>query len=154
MNKFRLPLIASLFSLCCFFSSCKKITEDNLINGLWLLNTVNIDTSTVNYLTAFPHYNTSVDCCQYKMDFEKDGTMLTFYLTHDTLHSVKGGTWYVTQYKQVYINVDDFIDGTFVIEQPSIKKRILTCDKNHLKIYDGINPALDTTYTKLELTKI
>lgn len=149
-----------IFSFCvlsaaiCSFSSCKKITEDNLINGLWLLKEVNIDTSTVNYLTNLPHYSSGGDCCQYKMDFEKDGTMVTYYLTHDTLSAVQGGSWYVTQYKQVYIQVDNFIDGVFDIEQTTIKKRTLTSEQNHLQIYDGINPQLDTTYTKLLLEKI
>lgn len=142
-----------LFCLLATVGSCKKITEDNLINGLWILNEVNIDTASSNYLATLPHYSGNGECCQYKMDFEKDGTMLTFYITHDTLHSVHGGTWYVTQYKQVYMQVDNFIDGTFDIEQTTINKRTLTSDKNHIEAFDGINPALDTTFTKLELEK-
>lgn len=153
MNRFKLSFCLLCAALC-FSSSCKKITEDNLINGLWLLKEVNIDTSTVNYLTTLPHYSTGGDCCQYKMDFEKDGTMVTFYLTHDTLNAVQGGTWYVTQYKQVYIQVDNFIDGIFDIEQTTIKKRTLTSEQNHIEAFEVVNPLLDTAYTKLFLEKI
>ena len=136
------------------FSSCKKLTEDQIINGLWVVNQVNIDTFSTNYLDALPHFPSGNDCCNYKLDFERDGVVLAYYLTFDTFSYVTAGNWEVTKFNQVYINVDRFIDGTFDITKPAIRKWKLESDANHIKAFDGINPLLDTTYTKIQMEKL
>lgn len=151
--KFYLSLIIIVVAMFTF-SSCKKITEDQIINGLWVVNEVNIDTFSTNYLDGLPHFPSGNDCCNYKLDFEKDGVVLAYYLTYDTFSYVTAGNWEVTKYNQVYINVDRFIDGIFDITKPGIRKWKLESDANHIRAYDGINPLLDTTYTKIQMEKL
>jgi len=150
MTRSKLLLSAAFLLLLCF-NSCKKITEDYLINGLWQVTEVNINGSSVNYLDSLPHYTTGNDCCAYKLDFERDNTVIAYYIAHDNFERIEAGNYKVTDYNEVFIKVDNFIDGTFEITQPSIKKRVLTSDANHIEAYDGT--ALDTTATVIKMQK-
>ncbi|HLP50401.1 MAG TPA: hypothetical protein VK154_05920 [Chitinophagales bacterium] len=155
MKFYKIPLLVSFaIVLIAGVSSCKKITEDQLINGLWQVNKVTIDTSTSNYLNTLPHYGNSDDCCAYKLAFEKDNVVIAYYITYDSFTRYDIGTWEATAYKEVYISVDDFIDGTFKVAQPvsNIKRRILTSEDNHIKALEGT--PLDTAKTVIDMLNI
>lgn len=134
------------------FSGCKKITQDQLIKGLWKVNTVYIDSSTTNYLTTLPHFTDGNDCCAYKLDFEADNTVIAYYLAYDNFEKIVAGNFEVTGYNEVFIKVDSFMDGTFKITQPSLRKRKLNSESNHIKANDGT--PLDTAATVIEMEKI
>ena len=155
MKFFRTIALVLLFASVIFsFNSCKKITEDQIVQGLWKVNTVHIGTSTDNYLNQFPSYLNGDDCCAYKLDFERDGVVLAYYIANNSVIDLDAGTWYLNSGNEIFIQVGNFIDGTFDIEKPSLKRWKLTSDFNHVQIQDSINPQLDTTYTKLDMTKI
>jgi hypothetical protein len=142
-------LVASALGIAVGFSSCKKITADQLINGLWQVNTVNVDTATTNYLdTHLSHFSTGNNCCAYKLDFEKDNTVVAYYIVNDSFYRYDLGYWEATAYKEVFIQVDDFMDGTFKITQPSLKRRDLTSDDNY------ISAIGDTVKTVVKMEKI
>ncbi len=143
---------AALLGLALSFNSCKKITEDQLINGLWQVNKVLVDTSTNNFLNTLPFYPDGNDCCAYKLDFEKDNTVIAYYIAYNNFNRISAGNWQATGFNEVFIKVDSFIDGTFKITQPTLKMRRLTSDENHLKVYDGT--PLDTAKTVIEMEKI
>lgn len=145
-------LISFLFFLAVAFNSCKKITANQLINGLWRVNAVYIDTSSVNYLNSLPNFTDGNDCCSYKLDFEKDNTVVAYYITYNNLHKISAGNWKVTDYNEVFVKVDSFMDGTFKITQPNIKQRKLTSPNNHIKANDGT--PLDTAKTVIWMEKI
>ena len=152
---FRSVVIATIAGFIIFsFNSCKKITEDQLINGLWKLDQVNIDTSSVNYMNTFRNFANGNNCCVYKMDFQKDDVVVAYYLTYDTFTLVTAGNWSVPEYNKITIKLDNFLDGTFDILKPSPGKWDLTSSANHIKAFDGINAQFDTTYTKLVMEKI
>ncbi len=135
------------------FSSCKKITQDQLINGLWQVEKVKVSLDTVeNYLTTLPQYREDDDCCSYKLDFEKDNTVIAYYIANGSFNRILAGNWQVTAYNEIYMQVDSFIDGVFKITQPAIKRRVLTGERNHIKAYDG--SPLDTVMTVIEMRKI
>jgi hypothetical protein len=148
--------IAFYFSALLFiavsFNSCKKITEDQLINGLWQVTNVSIDNSTDNYLNTLPFYPNGNDCCAYKLDFERDNTVIAYYIANNNFNRIFAGNWEVTAYNEIYVQVDSFIDGTFKITQPSIKTRVLTSDANHIKAFDGT--PTDTAETVITMKKI
>ncbi len=137
------------FTMAVGFGSCKKITQDQLINGLWQVTNVQVDTSTANFLdTHLPHFADGNNCCAYKLDFEKDNTVIAYYITNDSFNRYDLGFWEATAYKEIYVQVDSFLDGTFKITQPSIKSRELNSDANYI-------PALgDTLPTMFEMEKI
>ncbi|HWB61884.1 MAG TPA: hypothetical protein VG603_00130 [Chitinophagales bacterium] len=147
------PLLA-IIGIIAAASSCKKITESQLINGLWRINYVYIDSSTTNYISTFPGYSQGAGCCSYKMDFQDNGGCTAYYIVNDSVKYVAPGSWRLLTYSQVYMKVDNFIDGTFDITRPTGKHWILNSDANHIKAYDNVNPQLDTTSTQIDMTKI
>ena len=147
-------ITCSIFLLAVACNSCKKTTEDQLINGLWALESVYVDTSTANYMNKFPEFANGNGCCFYKINFDEANIVLSYYLTHDSVRTVATGTWIVNSYSQVYIKLDNFMDGTFNIDRVAPKHWELTSKANHIAAFDSINPTMDTTYTKLELYKI
>ncbi len=147
-----LSLIALVLLTC---PSCKKTTENQLINGLWSLKDVYLDTMTTNYLNNFYMFTYGHDCCFYKMDFNDNGELDGFYVTNDSINYVAVGHWSLLEYNRVYMDVDKFIDGNFTIKKNTLTQWELTSDTNHIKLYDnGVNPQFDTAYTKLELYSI
>lgn len=153
MKTMRYFLFISTFVGITFsFNSCKKITEDQLINGLWQVENVSVNGSSTNYLETLPLYPDGNECCTYKLDFEKDNTVIAYYITYNNFNRISAGNWEATAYNEVYIQVDSFMDGTFKITQPSIKKRVLTSDANHIKALDGT--PTDTAETVIEMRKI
>jgi hypothetical protein len=146
----RAVVIISL--LLIVFNSCKKTTESQLVNGLWQLNSVYIDTSTTNYLNKYPNFGGS--CCGYKLSFQQSDVLFGYYISNDSVKQLYTGTWTVNSYTQVYMKVDSFIDGTFTISRPTLGHWELNSNKNHVAAFDnGVNQQFDTTYTKLDMTR-
>lgn len=148
-------LSAVLFTVIAVgFNSCKKIQEYNLVNGLWRFNQVYIGGSTTNYLSGFPNYTNGNNCCAYKVDFQRDDIVFAYYLTNDTFSYVVGGSWHLNAYNEIQMHFDKYFDGTFIIKKTTEKHYELNSDANHIKFYDGIDPVLDTTSTKIEMERI
>ena len=145
-------LLTTLVSLVLGFNSCKKITEDALINGLWKLNTVYIDTATTNYLNNLHYFTDGNNCCAYKLDFERDNTVIAYYITYNNFNKIVAGNWKATAYNEVFVQVDSFMDGTFKTTNTSPKHWKLTSPDNHIKAYDAT--PLDTAKTVIEMQKI
>ncbi len=148
----------SLFSLLIVLilgtGSCKKTTQNELANGLWQVNTVNIDTAATNYLNQFPNF-AGCSNCAYKLSFQEQNVVIGYYISNDSIKHIATGTWTVPSYTQVSIKVDNFIDGTFDIARPGINHWVLTSNKNHVAAFDnGVNPQFDTTYTKIDMQKL
>jgi hypothetical protein len=155
MKCLRFIVLACLSASVVFsVSSCKKITEDQIINGLWRVQTVYIDNSTTNYLNELPHYSDGGDCCFYKLDFERDGVVIAYYLAYDSLKSLDAGSWELLSGNEIQLKVGTFIDGIFEIEKPTLKHWRLNSDANHIAAYDSVNPLLDTAATRIEMKKI
>ena len=147
-----------IFSLLIVFvitsNSCKKTSENELVNGLWQLNTVNVDTSASNYLDVFPNF-AGCSNCAYKLSFQEQNIVIGYYISNDSIIHIATGTWTVPEYTQVTIKVDNFIDGTFTITRPGIDHWILISNQNHIAAFDnGVNPQFDTTYTKIDMIKL
>ena len=136
------------------FNSCKKITQDQIINGLWKVDGIYVGPNLDNYLNRLQHYTDGNNCCFYKLDFERDGVAFAYYLTYDSLNIVEPGSWYLNSGNEIYLKVGDYIDGTFEIAKPTLKHWRLTSNSNYIAGYDTINPQLDSVYTKVEMEKI
>jgi len=134
------------------FNSCKKTTESQLVNGVWVLNYVNLDTSSANYLSKYPNFGGT--CCAYKLSFQQSDILFGYYISNDSVKNLFNGTWTVSSYTQVTMKVDSFIDGTFDITRTAINHWELISNHNHVAAFDnGVNTPFDTTYTKLDITR-
>jgi hypothetical protein len=147
------PVILILASVVICCNSCKKETEDQLINGIWSLEQVYFDTSTSNYLNTYPEFTQGNSCCYYNMNFEDNGVVLAYYEVHDSIKYLVSGTWSLPDYNNVYIKCDNFMDGNFSISKPSLKHWELVSTANHISLFDSTASVFDTAYTKLEIYK-
>lgn len=134
--------------------SCKKIQEDYIVKGLWELNGAYIDTFSNNQMNTFlPLYANGNDCCRYKVSFEDDNYVFAYYITYDSINYIAYGTWELLGYNKLYLKLDKYVDGEFDIKRRGARKFDMISEANHIEAFDGISPALDTTYTRLEVTK-
>lgn len=149
-----LLLLAVCGSILFTANSCRKIQEDTFIKGLWKINGLYFDTLSQNQMpTHFDGFTAGNNCCVYKLDFQEDNVVFGYYLKNNQFQTVEIGSWEITKYNQIQLQIDSFADGIFDIEKTTVKKFELTSDQNRIKYYDG-NPAMDTTYTKLEIERI
>jgi hypothetical protein len=150
--------VVCLFSLLLVIvfttNSCKKTTESELMNGIWQVNTVNVDTAGSNYLNVFPNF-AGCSNCAYKLSFQDQDVVIAYYISNDSIKHLATGTWTVPDYTKVTIKVDNFIDGTFSITRPLLSHWVLTSNFNHIAAFDnGVNPQFDTCYTKIDMIKL
>ncbi len=147
-------IIAGLMLLSTI-TSCKKIQEDMLVNGLWKLTSITINDTSSNILnSALPYFANGNDCCEYKVYFERDGLVFAYYNTYDTSNVYAQGTWELEEYNKVYINLDKFFDGYFKVERKALKKYEFTSTANHFRIFDNVNPDIDTAACKMLMLRL
>ncbi len=156
MNTIKTCLLVLIFGgVLAGAASCKKIQEDTFIKGLWRINTLNFGSLPDNQMAVhFPGFVTGNSCCTYKMDFQADNVVFGYYIQNDSFKSVVIGNWKLIKYNQIYLQIDSFADGIFDIQKSTVKIYKLTSDHNHIKYYDGIDPSMDTTSTKIEIERI
>lgn len=148
-------LSAVVALLISFSTSCKKIQEDFIVKGLWRLQGAYIDTFSTNQMNVFlPLYANGNKCCEYKVDFQNDDVVFGYYSTYDTFNYVVIGNWELLKYNQIYIKLDKYVDGVFDIDKVGNKRYDMISEENHIKLFDGISPELDTTYTRLEVERL
>ncbi len=156
MNTIKTGLLVLIFGgLLTSVTSCKKIQQDIFIKGLWRINGLYFAPLTDNQMaTHFPGFLYGNSCCTYKMDFQADDIVFGYYIKDDSFKSVVIGTWKITKYNQLQLQIDSFADGIFDIHKVTVKSYNLTSDHNHIKYYDGVDPAMDTTSTRIEIERI
>lgn len=160
MNRYKvLPSALVLLTLTALLPSCKKIQEDMLINGTWQLNAFYIDSSANNPSTfnamdlILPYYNQGGDCCRYVVDFADNDSVYAYYITYDTFNYIKSGSWELLEYNKIYVNLDEYVDGVFGIKKESPRHFILTSEANHIRYFDNISPAMDTSRVRIKITR-
>lgn len=98
--------------------SCRKIQERKILTGEWefISGYMNHDT-TINILdVVLPYHSTDPSNCYYQIMFEDDGIVYGNYYTYDTLNYAVVGEWELKEFNVFYIKLDQYIDGTFLVE--------------------------------------
>jgi len=145
----------SILAVVVMFGSCRKIQEDQLLKGLWVVEGLYFDTISVNQLkTFFPGHDATNKCCQYKINFDEDDLVIGYYLTNDSFTYVTTGTWKLVEFNKLQLKLDNFANGEFAIKNKSTKRRWLSSEKNIVpaKTMPPM-PSYDTIYTRIELIK-
>lgn len=143
-------LFLGILGLVLTVSSCRKIQEDQLLKGLWVVEGLYFDTVATNQLTTyFPGHDATSKCCQYKINFDEDNLVIGYYLTNDSFTYVTTGLWELTAFNELQLKLDNFANGEFAIKNKGVKRRHLISEKN---ILSAMLPY-DTTYTRIELVK-
>jgi hypothetical protein len=135
--------------------SCRKIEEDNLIKGLWQVESIEIDTLTMqnrsnpfirnlinvanthdgNYLYAFLEgYSVHKSQAYYRLDYQRDGIVFAYYNIGDSNVYTTLGKWSLPKKDEIVQKVDKLWDGEFNLSKNGLSNYIFTSDNNYIKL--------------------
>ncbi|MDE0722198.1 MAG: hypothetical protein OSB28_02710 [Flavobacteriales bacterium] len=123
--------IIILFILC---SGCTKITEIAMMKGEWQVLEVKINGGDLNQLEQlFPQFDTTGRYLIYMMD---DGVMKGEYYIGDILDFEAWGEWELLSNDYVFMRIDEYINGTFLIRSNGDHLYTMYSDSNDIAFYD------------------
>ena len=123
--------IIILFILC---SGCTKITEIAMMKGEWQVLEVKINGGDLNQLEQlFPQFDTIGRYLIYMMD---DGVMKGEYYIGDILDFEAWGEWELLSNDYVFMRIDEYINGTFLIRSNGDHLYTMYSDSNDIAFYD------------------
>lgn len=130
----RLLTIVS-FLLILTATGCYKINQVFILKGEWYLNSLEIDGGSTNFMHGvLPNYDDANG--YYRIFMLDNGLTRGEYYTADTLNYFVTGEWFLQSKDSIYINMDNYVDGTFLIELVGTKEMILTSDHNNIKFFN------------------
>ena len=113
----RIYLLVLGILLLCSFWSCKKTREYGVITGEWRFNSAYMNHTSTNILdVVLPYHATNPENCYYQIIYENDGTVYGNYYTYDTLNYFVVGKWHLIKYDLVYLQLDQYVNGIFNVE--------------------------------------
>jgi hypothetical protein len=116
------------------FSGCSKITEVIMMKGEWQVLEVKINGGDLNQLAQlFPQFETNGRYLIYMMD---DGVMKGEYYIGDNLDFEAWGEWELLTNDYVFMKIDEYINGTFLIQSNSNHLYTMYSDSNDISFYD------------------
>jgi hypothetical protein len=159
-------LIVSVFSIL----SCRKIREDNLVKGLWQVQSIKIDTATINnrnspLVRAFidtatanggdflhsllPNYTANKANAYYRIKFDREDISFSYYNINEANVYTVLGRWDLPESEEIYLNSDNFLDGTFeIVQKGNVDNYEFTSDLNYIKTMN------DTVSTVVRIKRV
>ncbi len=147
-----LLLTASLFTV----TSCRKIREDNLVRGLWQVQSFKIDTNTINNrsnsaVRAFidtatvndgdflhsllPDYTANKNNAYYRIKYDREDISFSYYNIDEANVYTVLGRWDLPKAETIVLSSDNFLDGTFdIVNKGNADLYEFKSDLNYIKI--------------------
>lgn len=153
MNLKKMFFAASILTLTSIVA-CRKIEEDNLIKGLWQVESIAIDTLTMlnrsspfvrnlidkanandgNFLHSFLEgYTVNQSNAYYRIDYQRDGIVFTYYNIGDSNVYTTIGKWALPKSDEISQRVDKFWDGSFDLSKDGTTKYLFKSGNNYIK---------------------
>lgn len=132
-------LISSLIISGIFLNSCYKVHHNYIVKGEWYLNSLEIDGGSTNFMHGvLPGYSDATGKINgyYRIYMLESGLIRSEYYVADTLNYFKTGTWDLFSHDSIYLNVDDYSNGTYFIELLNKEEMIMTTDHNDIKFFN------------------
>lgn len=147
-NKFIVAGIVLLTTV----TACRKIEEDNLVKGLWQVESISIDTLTLlnrstpfvrelidvananngNYLYSFLDGYAATNA-YYRIDYQRDGIVFTYYTIGDSSVYSSIGKWELPKANEIEQKVDRFWDGSFKLTKDISSNYTYQSESNYIK---------------------
>lgn len=133
--------------------SCRKIREDNLVKGLWQIQSLKIDTNSINNRsnaavralidTAYanggnfmhsllPNYTANKPNAYYRIKYDRDDIVFSYYNINETNVYTVLGKWDLLEADVMYQKTDDFIDGFFDVKNKSTNEYEFSSSSNYI----------------------
>lgn len=132
MRKF---LTITLVSILFFgATSCYKVHHNYIVKTEWYLNALELDGGSTNFMNGIlPDYVEGAG--YYKIYMLDNGIARSEYYVYDTLNYYTTGTWDLLSPDSIYIDLDQYVQGTFYVELISKDEMILSTDHNNVKFF-------------------
>ena len=126
-----LALVVSTFA----FSGCFKLKENFIMKGEWVVQTVQMDGGSTNFLDVIlPEYDANTS--EYRIYFGEDGVCNGQYYVNDTLNYAVIGSWVLLDPTHMWIEMDQYVKGSFEIEEQSTSLIHMYAERNIVKFYN------------------
>lgn len=115
-------------------SGCFKLKDVYIMKGEWVVDSMELNGGITNAMhSILPNYIDGGG--KYVMYFGQDGKAAAQYYVADTLNYATEGEWQLLDEHHIYLNVDRFVKGTFVIEEQSLSDMLMYSDKNYIEFF-------------------
>lgn len=126
-----LALVVSTFT----FSGCFKVKENFIMKGEWVVKTIQLDGGSTNFMeTILPDFDPNT--CEYKIYFGEDGVCNGQYFVDGTLNYAIQGSWVLLDPTHLWIEMDQYVKGSFEIEEQSTSLVHMYAERNIIKFYN------------------
>jgi hypothetical protein len=134
-NTLTRPIMIVLFlAIAGSLSSCVKLKDVYIMKGEFVVESIEINGGLGNQMPAIlPNYVEGEG--KYIIYFGEDGEAAAQYYVADTLNYALAGEWQLLDDHHMYLNVDRFVKGTFVIEEQSLSDLLMYSDKNYIEFF-------------------
>jgi hypothetical protein len=134
---------------------CKKIQNNIIIKGEWLVHRVNTDFVNLDNAMEFflPGYFSDSSCCTYIVDFKEDETVTGTFTKNNVVVQIDSGFWHLDKFNVLYVKLGKYIDGTYDVERHRHKKYTLHTTENKLEILASQPPEITEVTINIERLK-
>jgi hypothetical protein len=117
------------------FSGCYKLKENFIMKGEWLVKKVEMDGGSTNFMDVIlPDYNENT--CEYKIYFGENGVCNGQYYVDGVLNYAIQGSWVLLDPTHLWVEMDQYVKGSFEIEEQSTSLIHMYAERNIVKFYD------------------
>jgi len=105
------------------------------MKGEWFASQVKMDGGSTNFLEVIlPDYDPNT--CEYKIYFGEDGVCAGQYYINGVLNYAVEGSWVLLDPTHMWIEMDQYIKGSFEIEEQSTSLIHMYAERNIVKFYN------------------
>ncbi len=120
------------------YTGCVKLQNKVIMKGEWELVNFQLENSPDNLMEGILQgYNQPPGCCKYMIDFQDGDKVVGTYYVNDTISYTVEGNWSLDDKSELYIKLDDYVDGLFTIDRQSRREYQLKSDKNLIELLPG-----------------
>lgn len=135
MRSDRIMKLTLLLIVGLTLSSCYKLKENFIMKGEWIVHQVRLDGGSTNFMEVIlPDYDANT--CEYKIFFGEDGVCIGQYYVADTLRYAVLGEWVLLDPTHLWVEVDQYVKGSFEIEEQSTSSVHMYAERNIVKFYN------------------
>lgn len=127
--------IALGLMICIGLSSCYKVKKTFIMKGEWVVNSVRINGGATNFMEVLlPEFDS--DTCEYRIYFGEGGVCSGQYYVGDSLRYAVLGDWVLLDDTHLWVEIDQYVKGSFEIEEQSASQTYMYAEKNIVKLYN------------------
>ena len=105
------------------------------MKGEWVVHSVRVNGGATNFMEVLlPDFDS--DTCEYRIYFGEGGVCSGQYYVGDSLRYAVLGDWVLLDDTHLWVEIDQYVKGSFEIEEQSATQTYMYAEKNIVKLYN------------------